>query len=98
MIPEEFKVQIFTTQNQWASGLFYRLESAEDAGITLFPMPIFSHWILKTADTGIPAGLAVDACGQIYFFETDCAFSVYAAKCDGMILTHLCNGSKFGQA
>jgi phage tail-like protein len=71
MTSEDFKVQIFKTRNQWASGLFYRLEPLKDGGITLFQMPVFSHWILKSADTGIPAGLAVDACGQIYFFEAD---------------------------
>ncbi len=73
MIPQEFKIQIFKTKNQWENGgIFYRLDAQEDGGITLRSSPSFSQWIIQQGN-GInnPGGLAVDECCQVYFMEYD---------------------------
>lgn len=72
MIPQEFKIQIFKTPEQWGSGLLYRLEMQKEGGITLYSTPNFAQRIIQ-AGKGInnPTGLAVDECLQIYFMDPD---------------------------
>ncbi len=43
MISREFRTQIFKTESQWKSGLFYRLNMEKE--ITLYSVPSFSKWI-----------------------------------------------------
>ena len=45
MLQKEFNTQIFRTNDQWDSGLTFRLEKLERGGITLFSTPTFSQWI-----------------------------------------------------
>ncbi len=71
MIPEEFKTQIFKTQNQWDSGLTYRLEKLEGGGITLYSTPTFDRWIQEPGWMKNPGALAVDECGQVYILDGD---------------------------
>ena len=71
MTTEEYKTQVLETRQQWASGLFFRLEPGKMGGVTLFPMPVFSHWTQNTVDTEAHTCLAVDACGRILGFQTD---------------------------
>ncbi len=69
MINQEFKTQIFKTRAQWDSGLFYRLDTRNQKGITLFSMPTFANWIQGIDIIKEPAGLAIDECGQIYILD-----------------------------
>jgi phage tail-like protein len=71
MIPQDFKTQIIRKQNQWGSGLLYRLEMQKEDGITLYPMPTFVMWIQEVENIKNPCCLAVDECGQIYFVDGD---------------------------
>lgn len=75
MTTQEFKNQIFKTEDQWKSGLLYRLEmlkeEGKEGGITLYSMPTFVQWIQEVDGIKNPIGLAVDECGQIYFIDAE---------------------------
>ncbi len=71
MIPQDLKTQIIRTQDQWKSGLLYRLEMQKDNGITLYHMPAFIRWIQEVKKIRNPCCLAVDDRGQIYFIDED---------------------------
>jgi phage tail-like protein len=78
MIPEEFKIQIFKTPEQWGSGLLYRLDAKENGGITLYQTPAFAEWIIQVKNIlKNPVGLAVDECGQIYILDSDTTSRIY---------------------
>jgi phage tail-like protein len=69
MTAQEFKTQIFTTPEQWGSGLRYRIENLNGGGITLGSMPSFAQWIQEVSGIENPVGLAVDECGLLYFID-----------------------------
>lgn len=75
MTTQEFKNQIFKTNDQWKSGLLYRLEmlkeEGKEGGITLYSMPTFVQWIQEVDGIKNPTGLAIDECGQIYFIDAE---------------------------
>jgi phage tail-like protein len=71
MIPQECNIQIFRTENQWDSGLTYRLEKLEGGGITLYSVPTFTRWVQEENGVKNPGVLAIDDCGLIYYIETD---------------------------
>lgn len=71
MTEQEFKTQIFKTQEQWGSGLLYRLRMLNEGGITLYSMPAFTQWIQEANGIKNPAGLTVDKCGQVYFIDLE---------------------------
>lgn len=69
MLQKEFNTQIFRTNDQWDSGLTFRLEKLERGGITLFSTPTFSQWISEEKGVKDPGVLAIDDCGSIYYLE-----------------------------
>lgn len=69
MTPEEFKVQIFDTPEQWGHGLSIGLDMLPEGGITLHSTPAFTGWTRTTNQMKNPLSLAVDECGQIYFID-----------------------------
>jgi sugar lactone lactonase YvrE len=70
MKTQDLKMQIFQTASQWQSGLLFRLEALQPAGITLFSRPQFVRWLRTFAPGAERAdSLVLDECAQVYWVD-----------------------------
>ena len=66
MKEREFKTQIFRTNEQWGSGLFCRLDTLEEGGLTILSLPSVAEKLPKISGISAPVAMAADCCGIIY--------------------------------
>jgi phage tail-like protein len=69
MNPVDFRRQIFRDSAQWNHGLRSKLKPLDGGGVELFSRPIFTDWVIQSAQARGVRYFAIDPCGRIFWIH-----------------------------